>query len=160
MPSSTTRRFLHKRAALDAPILLASARDIETADDRAVPAELIYYPAPHVGQSLFGSSTSGLASGNSLIEATYYALAELVERDVWSFEIVRHHSMLVAGTSLPDEVRDIVERAERKGLRLIVRTVPNDYAVPFFAAFLFDPQRPCRRFFNGGWDVTSIAPSP
>ena len=143
--------ILHKRAALDAPILLASARDIETADDRTVPAELIYYPAPHVGQSLFGSSTNGLASGNSILEATYHALAELVERDVWSFEVVRHHSMLVAGTSLPDEARDIVERAERKGLRLIVRTVPNDYGVPFFAAFLFDPQRPCRRFFNGGW---------
>jgi ribosomal protein S12 methylthiotransferase accessory factor len=143
--------ILHKRAALDAPILLASAHDIETADDRAVPAELIYYPAPHVGQSLFGSSTNGLASGNSVLEATYHALAELVERDVWSFELVRHRSMLVAGTSLPDEARDIVERAERNGLRLIVRTVPNDYTVPFFAAFLFDPQRPCRRFFNGGW---------
>ena len=143
--------ILHKRAALDAPILLASARDIETADDRAVPAELIYYPAPHVGQSLFGSSTNGLAAGNSILEATYHALAELIERDVWSFELVRHRSMLVAAASLPDEARDIVQRAERKGLRLIVRTVPNDYAVPFFAAFLFDPQRPCRRFFNGGW---------
>ena len=142
---------LHKRAALDAPILLASARDIETADDLTVPAELIYYPAPHVGQSLFGSSTDGLASGNSILEATYHSLAELIERDVWCFELVRNRSMLVAPTSLPDEVRDIVERAERKGLRLIVRTVPNDYAVPFFAAFLFDPQRPCRRFFNGGW---------
>ena len=142
---------LHKRAVLDAPILLASARDIETADDLTVPAELIYYPAPHVGQSLFGSSTNGLASGNSILEATYHALAELIERDVWCFELVRDHSMLVAGTSLPDEVRDIVERAERKGLRLIVRTVPNDYAIPFFAAFLLDPQRPCRRFFNGGW---------
>jgi ribosomal protein S12 methylthiotransferase accessory factor len=143
--------LLHRRAALDAPILLASARDLETGDERTVPAELIYYPAPHVGQSLFGSSTNGLASGNSIVEATYHALAELVERDVWSFELVRHHSMLVAQTSLPDEALDIVERAERKGLRLIVRMVPNDYAVPFFAAFLFDPQRPCRRFFNGGW---------
>ena len=152
--------ILHKRAALDDPILLASARDIETADDRTVPAELIYYPAPDVGQSLFGSSTNGLASGNSILEATYHALAELVERDVWSFEIVRHHSMLVAGTSLPDEVRDIVERAERKGLRLIVRTVPNDYAVPFFAAFLFDPQRHAAASSMAVGDVTSIAPSP
>jgi ribosomal protein S12 methylthiotransferase accessory factor len=143
--------ILHRRAALDAPILLASARDIETADDLTVPAELIYYPAPHVGQSLFGSSTNGLASGNSILEATYHALAELIERDVWSFELVRDCSVLVAPTSLPNEARDIVERAERKGLRLIVRTVQNDYAVPFFAAFLFDPERPCRRFFNGGW---------
>ncbi|MDN5850406.1 MAG: YcaO-like family protein, partial [Nitrococcus sp.] len=143
--------ILHRRAALDAPILLASARDIETGEDRAVPAELIYYPAPPVGQSLFGASTNGLASGNSILEATYHALAELIERDIWSFEIIRQHSMLVAETSLPDAARDIVERAEGKGLRLIVRTVPNDYAVPFFVAFLFDPQRPCRRFFNGGW---------
>jgi ribosomal protein S12 methylthiotransferase accessory factor len=48
-------------------------------------------------------------------------------------------------------VREIVERAERNGLQLKVRTVPNDYGLPFFAAFVFDLNDPSRKTFNGGW---------
>jgi ribosomal protein S12 methylthiotransferase accessory factor len=72
--------LLQREVDLDGPLLLASVRDIESGDERAIPAELIYYPAPDCGQSLFGSSTNGLASGNSLLEASIQALLELIER--------------------------------------------------------------------------------
>ncbi|HEV7474172.1 MAG TPA: YcaO-like family protein [Pyrinomonadaceae bacterium] len=143
--------LLQREIALDDSLLLASARDLESGDECAIPAELIFYPAPDVGQSLFGSSTNGLASGNSLLEATIQALLELIERDIWSFEFVRGASKLVEAASLPDEVREIVERAERNGLQLKVRFVPNDYGMPFFAAFVFDLNNPSRKTFNGGW---------
>jgi ribosomal protein S12 methylthiotransferase accessory factor len=136
---------------LDGPLLLASVRNLESDDECVVPAELIYYPAPDVGQSLFGSSTNGLASGNTLVEATIQGLLELIERDIWSFEFLRRSSKLVEPKSLPDEVREIVERAERHGLQLKVRTILNDYGMPFFAAFLFDLNNPSRKSFNGGW---------
>ena len=101
--------------------------------------------------SLFGSSTNGLASGNSVLEATIQALLELVERDIWSFEFVRGASKLVETASLTGEVREIVERAEQNGLQFKVRTIPNDYEIPFFAAFVFDLNNPSRKTFNGGW---------
>jgi ribosomal protein S12 methylthiotransferase accessory factor len=142
--------LLQREVDLDAQLLLASVRDLESGDERLIPAELIYYPAPDVGQSLFGSSTNGLASGNSVLEATIQALLELIERDVWSFEFVRRTSKLVEA-ALPDNVREIVERAERNGLQLKIRTIPNDYGMPFFAAFLFDLNNPSRKTFNGGW---------
>ena len=48
----------------------------------SLPAELIYYPAPEVGQSLFGASTNGLASGNSPLEASIQASVwRLIERE-------------------------------------------------------------------------------
>lgn len=143
--------LLQREVDLDGPLLLASARDLESGAECAIPAELIYYPAPDVGQTLFGSSTNGLASGNSVLEATIQALLELIERDVWSFEFVRNASKLVEPASLPDEVRDIVRRAEQNGLHLKVRTIPNDYGIPFFAAFVFDLNNPSRKTFNGGW---------
>jgi ribosomal protein S12 methylthiotransferase accessory factor len=143
--------LLEREVKLDGSLLLASVRNLESGDECAIPAELIYYPAPDVGQSLFGSSTNGLASGNSLLEASIQALLELIERDIWSFEFVRGASKLVAAASLPDEVREIVERAERNGLQLKVRTIPNDYGMPFFAAFVFDLNNPSRETFNGGW---------
>jgi ribosomal protein S12 methylthiotransferase accessory factor len=132
-------------------MLLAAASDLESGDGCFLPAELIHYPAPDVGQSVFGASTNGLASGNSLIEASIQALLELIERDIWSFEIVRPVSKLVESDSLPDDVREIVDRAEQNGLRLKVRTIPNKYGMPFFAAFIFDMKNPSRKTFNGGW---------
>jgi ribosomal protein S12 methylthiotransferase accessory factor len=143
--------LLQREVDLDGPLLLASVQDLESGDECAVPAEIIFYPAPDCGQSLFGSSTNGLASGNSVLEASIQALLELIERDIWSFEFVRCASRLVEAASLPDEVREIVERAERNGLQLKVRAIPNDYGLPFFAAFVFDLNNPSRKTFNGGW---------
>src|SRR5215211_3795446 len=143
--------LLQREVNLDGPLLLASAHDLESGAERVIPAELIYYPAPDVGQSLFGSSTNGLASGNSVLEATIQALLELIERDIWSFEFVRSASKLVETASLTDEVREIVGRAEQNGLQFKVRTIPNDYGIPFFAAFVFDLNNPSRKTFNGGW---------
>jgi len=143
--------LLQREVDLDAPLLLASVRDLESDVESVIPAELIFYPAPDVGQSIFGSSTNGLASGNSLQEASIQSLLELIERDIWSFEFVRGASKLVDPSSLPDDVREIAERAERNGLQLKVRTVPNDYGMPFFAAFVFDLNNPSRKTFNGGW---------
>jgi ribosomal protein S12 methylthiotransferase accessory factor len=143
--------LLQREVDLDGSLLLASAQDLESGAGCSIPAELVFYPAPDVGQRLFGSSTNGLASGNSLLEATIQALLELIERDIWSFEFVRPASKLVEPASLPDDLREIVERAERNGLQLKVRTIPNDYGMPFFAAFVFDLNNPSRRTFNGGW---------
>ena len=143
--------LLQREIDLDAPLLLGSVRDLESDAESVIPAELIFYPAPDVGQSIFGSSTNGLASGNSLQEASIQALLELIERDIWSFEIVRGASKLVEPASLPDHVREIAERAEQNGLQLKVRTVPNDYGMPFFAVFVFDLNNPSRKTFNGGW---------
>ena len=143
--------LLQREINLDDPLLLASARDIESGNECTIPAELVFYPVPEVGQPLFGSSTNGLASGNSVVEATIQALLELIERDIWSFEFVRSASKLVDAESLPNEVREIAERAEKHELQLKIRSVPNEYGLPFFAAFLFAPNNPSRKTFNGGW---------
>jgi ribosomal protein S12 methylthiotransferase accessory factor len=142
---------VNRRAEPDQRLLLARAHDIETGAEAWVPAELIFYPAPDVGGELYGASTNGLASGNSVEEASLHALFELIERDIWSMEFVRDASRLVEAASLPQEAREIVQRAERHGLSLVVRYVPNEFAMPFFASFLYDPQRPELRLFNGGW---------
>lgn len=138
-------------AAPDQNFLLARAQDVESGTEVWLPAELVFHPAPDVGPSLFGASSNGLASGNSVLEASIHALYELIERDIWSIEFVRGASVRVLGDSLPREIAEIVARAARNGLRLVIRHVPNDYAVPFFAAYLFDQNNADCRFFNGGW---------
>lgn len=143
--------LLQREVRLDDPLLLASVSNVESGEECTIPAELIFYPAPDVGQSLFGASTNGLGSGNSVLEASLQALLELIERDIWSFEFIRSSSRLVEPASLPDDVHRIVERARRNGLQLKVRSIANDYSLPFFAAFVFDSNNPSRETFNGGW---------
>jgi ribosomal protein S12 methylthiotransferase accessory factor len=143
--------LLQREIDLDGPLLLGKVEELESGREWFIPAELIYYPAPDVGQSIFGSSTNGLASGNSVLEATIQGLLELIERDIWSFEFVQPKSKLVDPASLPGKVNEIVERAEKNGLQLKIRTIANDYGLPFFAAFIFDLNNPSRQTFNGGW---------
>jgi ribosomal protein S12 methylthiotransferase accessory factor len=143
--------ILNCRAAPDQRLLLARAQDAETGAPAWIPAELVFNPAPDTGAMLYGTSSNGLASGNSVEEASLHALFELIERDIWSLEFVRNASLRVAEADLPPRIRDIAQTASRNGLRLVVRYVPNDFGMPFFAAFLFDPARPEQRFFNGGW---------
>lgn len=138
-------------AKLDQSLLLARAHEVDGGADVWLAAELVFQPAPDIGPSLFGASSNGLASGNSVLEASIHALYELIERDIWSIEFVRSASLRVLDDSLPCEIGAIAEEAARNGLQLVVRHVPNDYAVPFFAAYLFDPESPDSRFFNGGW---------
>lgn len=143
--------MLNRRAAPGERLLLARAHDALTGAEGWIPAELVFFPAPEVGAGLYGATGNGLASGNALEEASLHALFELIERDIWSMEFVRNASARVAEDSLPPEVRETAHAARRGGLRLVVRAVPNDFGMAFFAAFLFDPENPRQRFFNGGW---------
>jgi ribosomal protein S12 methylthiotransferase accessory factor len=54
-----------------------------------VPVPLANVQCPWFGEPLYDvTSTNGLASGNSLLEAAYHALCEMVERHVWAL----HHT--------------------------------------------------------------------
>lgn len=140
------------RADPERPLFLARAEDVENGAAGWVPAELAFNPPPpEIDTPLYGSSSNGLASGNSVLEASIHALYELIERDIWSIEFVRNRAACVDNDGLPRHIHKIIEAAAHNGLRLVVRYVPNDYGIPFFAAFLFDPNKLESRFFNGGW---------
>jgi ribosomal protein S12 methylthiotransferase accessory factor len=143
--------MLDRHAGPNQALLLARVHEVDSGAEGWIPAELVFNPSPDVGMVLYGTSSNGLASGNSVLEASIHALYELIERDIWSIEFVRNDALRVVGDSLPREIGDIVETAACNGLRLVIHAVPNDYGIPFFAAFLFDPKNLEHRFFNGGW---------
>lgn len=69
-------------------VACAYGTDLFTGDVVPVPMALI--ACPYSGPRLFRiTSTNGLASGNTLLEAMYHALAEVVERHVRSLFVVR-----------------------------------------------------------------------
>jgi ribosomal protein S12 methylthiotransferase accessory factor len=105
-----------------------------------VPAELVFYPyQPRQGRSLFEADTNGLASGNSLDEATLHGLFEVMERDAISMNLAADRSAPVAEASLPEPFRSMAAPWRGLGVDLSVRSVPNAFGYACFEAFLREP---------------------
>jgi ribosomal protein S12 methylthiotransferase accessory factor len=111
--------------------------------DRAVllPAELVLLPAPRrPGPALFGTSSSGLASGNALGEATLHALLEVLEHDSVAMNLARDESVFV--DRLPKPFGDLARRWAGLGVELRVRFLPNALDLPCFEAALYERGAP------------------
>ena len=121
---------------LNGPIACVEAKDIKSHETFLVPAELVFLPLPsHVhGARYFGSNSNGLCSGNSLLEATVHGLAELIERDISSFQAIRDTSQLVSNRTLPAIVKKIETNLSAVGMKLYVRYVANHFDMPYFMA--------------------------
>ena len=137
---------------LDTPIACVTADDVVTGEPFLVPAELVFLPFPATAGSprYFGSSSNGLASGNTVIEASVHGLAEVIERDIRSFYAMDEVSALVDPSTFPPSLRRLLGAIGRAGLTLYVRSVPNDYRLPYFTATIVDEHRIDPLFVNGG----------
>jgi ribosomal protein S12 methylthiotransferase accessory factor len=69
---------------------VVSGVDLLSGDAIDVPQAWVQWPwlGEHV---IFGSSTNGLATGNSMAEAVYHAVCELVERHLWAIGHAQGH---------------------------------------------------------------------
>ncbi|HKA88640.1 MAG TPA: YcaO-like family protein [Haliangiales bacterium] len=129
---------------LDEPLWACTVADLDTGEPVVVPAEAVMHPLPLSlgGARHFGSSSNGLASGNSIDEATVHALAEVIERDVTSFHNARDTGLLVRPESLPDEIQTLRRDWAERGFDLIVRYLPGEAGLPTFNAYGFDRAQP------------------
>lgn len=105
-----------------------------------LPAELVFFPYKVEGEEeIFGSTTNGLASGNSLEEATLHAVLEVMERDALSMNKPDDASQWVDCEDLPEHFRTLASSWRGLGVELGVRYVPNAFALPCFEAGLHEP---------------------
>jgi ribosomal protein S12 methylthiotransferase accessory factor len=139
---------------LDAPMSCVAAREITTGHRALLPAELVFLPFRPSGRRRtmhFGASSNGLASGNTLGDATVHALCEIVERDVRSFQAVRDTGSPVALDSVDGPAAALVDHVRASGLALHVRTADQGLGIPFFSAMLYDPQAITPHLLNAGY---------
>ncbi len=139
--------------ALDAPIEAVVAEETATGERALVPAELVFLPFRPGGRRRklhFGSSSNGLASGNTLQEATVHALCEIIERDVRSFQALRDTGVPVALDTVDGPAGDLVDGIRTAGLELHVRAADNGLGVPYFMALIHDPESPSPQLLNAG----------
>jgi ribosomal protein S12 methylthiotransferase accessory factor len=113
-----------------------ATRDLSSGRKYLVPAELVFLPYPRElgGSRYFGSNSNGLCSGNSVLEATIHGIAEVIERDVCSFQSIKDTSELISNRTLPASIRKIETSLSAVGMNLHVRYVENMFRIPYFMA--------------------------
>jgi ribosomal protein S12 methylthiotransferase accessory factor len=121
------------------PVVCVPSEDIDTGEQVWIPAELVYVPyRANPGQRIFGSSTNGLSSGNSLAEATLHGLAELIERDVHAHHLINDTSVLVATINTPTPVQALIDRIVASDLEVVLRHTANEFGLPFFHSYILE----------------------
>lgn len=137
----------------DDPLDWVAARSLFHHDPVLVPACTVFIPYEPTSPSIAPrpSSSNGLASGNTIEEATLHALFELIERDAEAFAIQTRQIRDVDLDQIRwPEVRELIDRFEAAGLVLRVKDITGPIPVPTFLATAIDPSLPVTMYANGG----------
>ncbi len=135
------------------PLLALFCEELGSRRKLLLPAELVLMPCPSLGlPTYFDGSSNGLASGNSLQEATLHALFEVLERDAVAMNLARDESALLCNSDLPEPFNAWAVRWRRQQVVLTVRYLPNDFGLPAFVAALHQTQG-ADRLLARGWGL-------
>jgi ribosomal protein S12 methylthiotransferase accessory factor len=134
----------------DLPLRWIEGEDLMQRRRVWVPFELVHadYSLPAGDDAgCFSASSTGLAGGNHLLEATAHGLYEVIERDAVTLWLLRSDAAQAASRidagSVDDLLcRGVLDRIERAGLLAQIWDVTSDLGVPAFLCRLHDPQGP------------------
>lgn len=110
------------------------AWDLVKDEEIYVPAHAVFHPFPRGYLPPFRTNTNGLASGNTIEEAIFHALAEIIERDAWSLvEANRNTGPRI--TDVNDPVAcDLLKRFADAGVEVGLKNITSDLGIPTIAA--------------------------
>jgi ribosomal protein S12 methylthiotransferase accessory factor len=104
------------------------------------PAALVFAPwDADAGTTLFGWSSNGLASGNSVVEATLHGLFEVLERDALALNAAHDRSAWIDPETLPAPLKRKVRAWVSAGLVFGLRQLPSDFGLACYEAIVHDP---------------------
>jgi len=116
------------------------AYDIANDEPVFVPAEAVFHPLPPHFPALFRTNTNGLASGNTMEEAVFHGLCEVIERDAWSLvEASRNTGPIVEKIDDP-LINAMQEKFSAANVEVLIRDITSDIGIPTMVAVADDVQ--------------------
>lgn len=133
---------MHARSCEGRPCV--DGRDLLNGRDVAVPLDAVHLRRPK-DPGLPVPTSNGLASGNTLTEATYHALCELIERHAWSLYQMRCERLprMLGGPAAPDFAfaSEVTLPSGNAGLdRLVARVTAQGLRLRVM--YLYEPHLP------------------
>ncbi|SCL76013.1 putative methanogenesis marker protein 1 [Methanoculleus chikugoensis] len=130
--------ILPDRVPPDIAVPWVRGYDIVQEAEVLVPAHAVYHPLPMTYGRLFRTNTNGLASGNTLEEATFHALMEVVERDAWSLvEVTRNTGPRIEGID-DGLAAGLLGKFAAAGVEVTLKDITSDIGIPTVAAVADD----------------------
>jgi thioglycine synthase len=126
--------------------------DLNARKEILVPASAVYHPFSPDEKSPVKTHTNGLASGNTLEEAIFHGMTEVIERDAWSiakFNNEMNAALLVGNESEHRFIIDLIRKFEDATIEVTARDLTTDIGVPVIAAFSQDTVHPNLMPFDG-----------
>ncbi|MCX6682745.1 MAG: YcaO-related McrA-glycine thioamidation protein [Methanoregula sp.] len=112
--------------------------DIANDEPVLVPAQVVFHPLSQKYRPLFRTGTNGLASGNTMEEAIFHALAEVIERDAWSLvEASRNSGPEVMNIDDP-LINGVQKKFTDAKVEVTIRDITSDIGIPTMAAVADD----------------------
>jgi len=142
------------RLDLDAPWRWVEGVDLIRDAPVLVPLEAVTLDATFTRPPVFDIGSTGIASGNVIVEAIVHGLCEVIERDAEAaWRRAGGDRRLVLDTIEDPTCRDLIERIVATGARVFVWDLASDTGVPVIGcAIMEDPREPAWRplgFYQG-----------
>jgi len=115
--------------------------DLIGREEILTPACAVYHPFHLDDKPLINTHTDGIASGNTMEEAVFHALMEVIERDAWS--IAKFSGDACDAIAIEDKpenqfLLDIVDKFNRANIEIVAKDITSDIGIPVIAAFSQD----------------------
>ena len=110
---------------------------VVTGDKILIPSNAVYHPYNNDNvHHLFLSNTNGLASGNTLEEAIFHGMMEVVERDSWSlFEAFKDNKEeILCEDSTNEYIRDLINKFDEANVSLKLINLTSENNIPTIGA--------------------------
>lgn len=126
--------------------------DLVKDEDILVPACSVYHPFDLDGAFLRATETNGLASGNTMEEAIFHGLMEVIERDAWSIaRFTRELSDALSIENHPDTqfIVDLIQKFGNADIQMVAKDITSNIGVPVIAVFARDLIHESMMLING-----------
>ena len=130
--------ILPEHADTTFPIPWYPSFDIMSNQEIMVPAHAIFHPVPRTTGMLFRTGTNGIASGNTLEEAIFHGLCEVIERDAWSLAEVSNQGGPIIKTFSNHTIASLMNHFREAGVEVTLRDISSDIGLPTVAAVADD----------------------
>ena len=130
--------ILPEQADLINPIPWVSSYDLMNHREVMVPAHAVFHPVPRTMGWLMRTNTNGIASGNTIEEAVFHGLCEVIERDAWSLAETANHGGPVITNIENTTITSLINRFTEAGVEVILRDITSDIGLPTVAAVADD----------------------
>jgi thioglycine synthase len=126
--------------------------DLIGREEILAPACAVYHPFHLDDKAVINTHTDGIAAGNTMEEAVFHGLMEVIERDAWSIAKFSGEPYdAIAIEAGPDNqfLLDIVDKYSRADIEIVAKDITSDIGIPVIAAFSQDLEQVAMMAIDG-----------